>query len=200
MLPSARLAWLARLATMCGALTVACRSADHARATLKCPAATPVAALSADSTAGICLPSDFARVRPEAKIVSNTWKRGRPGDSTYAWIATDVLDSAAAALEWGVPPRPTSLRVNDPSDGTDQVRADSVVSHPMVIDGRTVDVETALLSGGFAGMQRQPHVRAVWPVGDGRWVIVQGEARTPQQVDVLRGFIPSFQLLDVGHR
>lgn len=189
---------LARVATIFGAL--ACRSADHARSTLKCPAATPVAALSADSTTGLCLPSDFARARPEGNIVSDAWKRGKPGDSTYAWISTHVLDSAAAALEWGVPPRPTSLRVNDPSDGTDQVTADSVVSHPMVIDGRKVDVETALLSGGFAGMQRQPHVRAVWPVGDGRWVIVQGQARSPQQVDVLRGFIPSFQLLDAGHR
>jgi hypothetical protein len=43
-------------------------------------------------------------------------------------------------------------------------------------------------------------VRAVWPLGDGRWAIVQGEASSPQQLEELRALIPSFQLLDGAHR
>lgn len=189
-----------RLPTILAVLTVACQAADHAHATFKCPSATPVAALSADSASGLCLPAGFAEVRPEVSIVSNAWRLGRPGDSTYAWISTHILDSAAAAREWGIPPRPRSLRENDSGDGPDKVTADSVQSHPVLINGHAVDVETALLSGGFAGMRRMPHVRAVWPLGDGRWAIVQGEASSSQQLDALRGLIASFQLLNVRHR
>jgi hypothetical protein len=181
-------------------LAVACQRADRAPSTLTCAPAAPVAAWLADSAGGVCLPTDFAEVRPEVKMASNAWRRGEPGDSTYAWISAHVLDSAAAADEWGVPPRPKSLRENEPTDFPDKVTAHGVQSHSMLIDGRTVDVETALLSGGVAGMRRTPHFRAVWPLGDGRWAIVQGQASNPEQVDTLRRLIASFQVLNAGHR
>jgi hypothetical protein len=181
-------------------MAAACRGAAHSRSTMKCPAATPVVALSGDSAAGLCLPTGFTEVRPEVNIGTNGWRRGTPQESTYEWISAHVIDSADAEREWGNPPRPGSLRDQKPGTGADAVTADSVQSHPMSIDGRTVDVETALLSGGFAGLHRKPHVRAVWPLGDGRWAIVQGEASSPQQLEELRALIPSFQLLDGAHR
>jgi hypothetical protein len=178
---------------------LACRPSSAPAVTLHCPPAT-ISTVARDSSAGLCLPAGFQRLRPDVDIGRDAWKRGAPGAVSYAWISIHVLDSVEAAREWGVPPRPRPLRESDEPDAVDRVTTDSVVSHRTNIGGRAVDVETGLLTGGWNGMHRQPHVRAVWPVGDGRWVSVQGGGRTPQAVDSLRAVVSSVQVAAVSHR
>jgi hypothetical protein len=177
---------------------LACRASNAPAITLHCPPAT-TATVTRDSSAGLCLPAEFQRHRPDVDIGRDAWTRGAPGAGSYAYLSLHVLDSAEAAHEWGVPPRPRPLRESDGPDAVDGVTTDSVVSHRTNIGGRAVDVETGLITGGFNGMHRQPHVRAVWPVGDGRWVIIQGQSKSPQTVDSLRAVISSVQVAMVSH-
>lgn len=122
-----------------------------------------------DGAVAICLAPGFT---PRGD--STRWARGQVGDSAYAWLSVRVLDSATAAEEWGTPPRPTTFRAPMDSMRTDAVRAESVVVRSARVDGTLIEVETARVSGGVAGLRRQPAIRAAWRVAGGRWVLAQG--------------------------
>jgi len=131
---------------------VACRGQPPARA-LAGPSGAWRPVATPDSAAAFCLAPGYAPV-PGSLGVGIGWARGAPGDSDYAFLSVDVLDSAAAALKWGTPPRPKPFGVP----------------------------RAAFISGGPVGFRRQPALRAVWPVAGGRWVLVQGFASTPDEL------------------
>ena len=159
---------------------VACRGQPPARA-LACPSGAWRPVATPDSAAAFCLAPGYAPV-PGSLGVGMRWARGAPGDSGYAFLSVDVLDSAAAALEWGTPPRPKPFGVPRDSTALHALAAESVTVHRERIDRWDVEVETAFISGGQVGFRRQPALRAVWPVAGGRWVLVQGFASTPDEL------------------
>jgi hypothetical protein len=101
------------------------------------------------------------------------------GDSGYAFLSVKVLDSAAAADEWGTPPRPRTLRTPRDTTVLHALTAESVTVHREDVDGWHVEVETAIVTGG-PGFSRQPFLRAVWPLPGGRWASAPRELDTQQ--------------------
>jgi hypothetical protein len=168
-------------------VTVSCRAPAEAR-------------LSADSSFGLCLPAGFERLHPDASPGADAWRRGTPEASGYAWLTVQVLDSAAAAGEWGVPPTPPSFRDRSAPGMVDATSAESVGVHRTMVGGRAVDIESALLTGGVSGVRRQLALRAVWAEGDGRWVIVQGRGNSAAAVDSLRADVGSLVVRAVPSR
>lgn len=126
------------------------------------------------------------------------WARGTLRDSSYAFFTVAVLDSAAAAQEWGSPPRPKPF--GGPHDSTvlHALATESLTVHREHVDRWDVDVETALISGGQVGFHRQPALRAVWPVAGGRWVLVQGFASTLGELEIHRAMLHTLRIMDAG--
>lgn len=172
----------------------ACRAGESSALALSCTMPFPTRAIGAQSSFALCLPPEFQRFPSEGNTERDAWKRGSPSDSTYAWISIHVLDSLEASREFGSPPRPRMLRDPEPPQVVDGVRADSVVSHSMTIDTRSVDVETALVSGGVSGMRRQPQFRAALPLGHSHWIIITGQAESAAHLDTLRESLASLRI------
>jgi hypothetical protein len=169
---------------------VACRGRTVASApTCADPAWRP--AYTPDSSVALCLAPGYA-----AAGQGRRWARGTVGDSSYAWLTVAVLDSAAAADEWGVPPAlPSFRRPTDPG-ALHATRADSVAVSRESIGGRAVEVETALVSGGQAGLRRHPALRAVWPLPGGRWALAQGFAERPAELQTLGAMLRTARLAE----
>lgn len=142
------------------------------------PAATP------DSAVVLCLPPGY---KPAGR--GTRWARGAPTDSGYAWLTVKVLDAAAAAMEWGSPPAPRNWRTPPQPGALHPVVAESVVVYREQIDGQSTEVETALVTGGFAAMRRQPALRSVWRLPGDRWVLAQGFAEAPGELAILRAML-----------
>jgi hypothetical protein len=142
------------------------------------PAATP------DAAVVLCLAPGY---EPAGR--GTRWARGAPTDSGYAWLTVTVLDAAAAATEWGSPPAPRSWRTPPAPGALHPVVAESVVVRREQIDGQSTEVETALVTGGFAGMRQQPALRAVWRLRGDRWVLAQGLADAPRELAILRAML-----------
>ena len=174
----------------------ACRVQPHIRA-LACPSGAWRSVTTPDSAATFCLAPDYAPVAGSLGA-GMRWARGSLGDSSYAFLTVDVLDSSAAALEWGSPPRPKPFRAQRDSTVLHAIAAESVVVHRDHVDRWDVDVETGLISGGEVGFHRQPALRAVWPVASGRWVLVQGFASTPGELEVHRAMLRTLHVIGGG--
>lgn len=164
----------------------ACRS----REPIACNAAERSPAFSRDSTVALCAFPGYRLATSTGRL----WARGSPTDSSYAWLTVAVLDSSEAASEWGTPPRPGSLRSSEPPTTIHRLTAESVAVHPETVDGRSVRVETGRVTGGFAGWRRKPMLRAAWPLGDGRWVLAQGQAPDTRTLDTLRIMLRSVRV------
>ena len=171
-----------------------CSSPRGVASTPTCTAPLAAVAFTVDSIAAICLLPEFARLGDG----QDAWVRGRVSDPGYAWIDLSVLDSAEAAHEWGVPPVPRSFREPDPPDVIHAFSADSVTVHAEHIDGRRVELETGLVSGGAHGASRQPALRAAWPIDGGRWVLVQGQASALGTVDSMRAMVRTVRVAQAG--
>ena len=137
-----------------------------------------------DGAVALCVAPGYAAVGDSAR-----WARGQPHDSTYAWLSVRVVDPAEAANEWGSPPRPPSFREPVDTMMLHVLRAESVSVHREHVDGVTVEVETARVSGGQAGFDREPAIRAVWALSGGRWALAQGFTRQPSELATLRAML-----------
>ena len=168
-------------------IAAGCRSASPTLA-VTCPDSTWRSTHTANGGVALCLPPQF-----RTKDSTRSWARGEVGDSDYAFFSFALLDSAKAADEWGSPPRPR--RLGDLVDTTQlhAVRAESVTVTPTMVDGRSIDVETALASGGI-GMHRQPVLRAVWPLPRGRWALAQGFATNARNLDLIREMLATLRV------
>jgi hypothetical protein len=147
---------------------------------------------AADSSSALCAASGYDL----AGDTGRRWARGAPGDTGYAWLSITVLDTADAADEWGQPSAPGSFQRADPPGTLHALRAESVSVHREVIQTAIVEVETARVSGGVTGLNRHPVLRAVWRVGDGRWVLAQGFATEPATLDTLRAMLRTVRVVD----
>jgi hypothetical protein len=163
-----------------GLVFLACSDAPRPIPTASCATVAWRSAPAADSTVALCAPAGFRAARVRAR-----WVRGRVTDSAYAWLSVALLDSAAAAAEWGTGPLPSFTR---PVDTTrlHALRAESVATSREHIAGQDVSVETARVSGGQAGLPPQPALRAVWPRPGHGYVLAQGFAERPADLDTLR--------------
>ncbi len=166
------------------AILSGCRSRTSAPIAISCDTTALRVTFTPDSAAALCLPPSY-----QAREGSRLWARGTVEDAGYAWLSVAVLDSSAAADEWGVPPQPRSFRRRDPPGVLHAITAESVTVHREVVETRPVDVEIALISGGAMGASRQPALRAAWPLEGGRWVLVQGQSANPAMLDSLRGLL-----------
>ena len=184
------------LSTIAAAVAVAagCDSSRDVARSPACEAPLGVVAVMTDSVAAICLLPGFSKVGDSGGM----WARGTVSDSGYAWLHLAVLDSARAAEEWGVPPVPRSFRQPDPPDFIHAVRTESVAVHAERIQGRLVEVETALVSGGVQGARRQPSLRAAWPIDGGRWMLVQSQATVPATLDSMRVMVRTVRVGPAG--
>jgi hypothetical protein len=153
-----------------------------------CPAVTWRSIRTPNGKIALCLPPDFRPVDS-----AQWWARGNPIDPHFAFFSLDILDSAQAAHEWGSPVRPRRLR--DPVDSTQlhAVFAESVAIHTLAVDGRSIVVEIARLSGGI-GFHRQPFLRAVWQLPGSRWVLAQGWATKAKDLDLIRGMLSTVRM------
>jgi hypothetical protein len=142
---------------------------------------------SADSTVALCAPPQF-----RAGDDFPRWARGDATDSNFAVLSLHVLDSTAAAREWG--PRARPRRFSEPTDTTQlhAVRADSVVNRIQSVDGRQVEVETARLTGGI-GFSNQAALLAFWWLPNGHLVLVQGLVSQPEDLEVLRAMVETLR-------
>jgi len=145
--------------------------------------APPLAAVdfTTDSTAALCLLPGFTKRGDSGGL----WARGAVADADYAWVRVAVLDPATGTELWGTRPSPPSFRRPDPPDVIHALRVDSVVVHRETIEDRLVEIETALVSGGFDGARRQPALQAIWWT-QRAWVVVQARAASPTTIDSLR--------------
>ena len=159
-----------------------------------CPDETWRPAATSDSTIALCLAPGFASTGEGRR-----WARGKVGDSSYAWLTVVILDSVEAEDEWGSPPVPRSFRAASPPAGTiHALTAESIAVYRDTVDGQPVEVETALISGGFADLRRQPAIRAAWRLPSGRWVLAQGLADRPAEIDILRAMLRTVKLAADG--
>lgn len=181
---------------LCCIAPVACRGQPHPLA-LACPSSAWRPVATPDNAALFCLAPGYAPV-PGSLGVGMRWARGTPRDSSYAFLTVAVLDSAAAALEWGTPPSPKPF--GDPRDSAvlHALTTESLTVHREHVDRWDVDVETAVISDGAVGFHRQPALRAVWPVAGGRWVLVQGFASTLGELEIQRTMLHTLRVLDDG--
>ena len=171
-----------------------CTSSSDVASAPTCKAPLAEMAFIGDSAAAICLLPRFAKLGDS----ESAWARGTVSDAGYAWLSLVVLDSARAADEWGVPPVPRSFRRPDPPDVIHAMHADSVTVHTERIEGRLVEIETGLLSGGVQGARRQPSLRAAWPIDGGRWVLVQAQATAAATVDSMRAMVRTVRVAPAG--
>ena len=149
-------------------------------------------ATTPDSSAVFCIAPGDRTVRPA--VGGARWVHGAPNHPHYAYFTIAVLDSAAAALEWGTPPQPKPLGGRRVSQLADAVVAESIVTRREQIDGRYVDVETALISGGAVGFRRRPALRAVWPISEGRWVLAEGLASAQPDLEIQRAMLRTLRV------
>jgi hypothetical protein len=170
-------------------LVAACAPSSDARVSLVagCASTRWQRTATSDSAASICLPSDFERFSPRA------WRRGSVSDTAYAFLSLAVFDSAAAAREWGTPPRPPGFAAAYDSTILHAVRHDSVASQVRTIDGSVVTVETARASGGNF-FDNQPVLRATWPATHGRWVFVQGWSTRGRDLALLDSLVTTVRI------
>jgi hypothetical protein len=151
----------------------------------RCPDPRWQQATSRDSSLVFCLPSDYRRVKQ-----TGLWTRvGGAVDAPPPFVGEDwisvahVTDAEVHATDIPWPPsllRDTSWACADCLDATDYgVHWDWVGS-------RIVRVETARVTGGFAGLRNAPALRSAWPTAEGDWVFVQGQARSMRGLDELR--------------
>jgi hypothetical protein len=174
-----------RLILLCtlavGTLQVACSHAPAAIALPICP--TPsYRDWNGDSTLAICVPPGFAR------IDHDSWARPRVQSAAKDLFSVELLDwpdDSAMMREW-----PIHL---DPSLGclADCFSYDSMAIHTDTAAGVTVHTETALLSGGFAGVRREPHLVMSWELAGGRRGIALARTAIPATLDTLRAAVRS---------
>lgn len=153
-----------------------------------CPTMTWQSISTSRGRVGLCLPPHF-RVLDSA----GWWARGRATDSDFATLSIDIFDSAKAADEWGSHVRPRSLR--DPVDSTEleAVFAESVATRSLTVDGKSIEVETARLSGGI-GFHRQPFLRGVWHLPGSRWALAQGWASRARDLNLIRDILGTLRM------
>lgn len=135
---------------------------------------------SRDSAFALCVPSDFAVVGD-----GHRWARRASSSSTGDWLSVRIVDSAAVASDADARWRP-SFRDAPGRAVKDGFEVDSLVVHRDIILGVEAFVETALVTGGFAGEVRAPALLAWWRVAPGRWAIAQARATRPATLDTLR--------------
>lgn len=142
---------------------------------------------SADSAIALCLPAQF---KPAANIVPgrSRWERSTTDPSDRAWISA-ALDAALDTLnEW--PPR---LR-NSSTCAADCTSVDSLSHHSDSTSSGVADVETGLVSGGYAGLRRQPTLVAGLSLPSGRRLWINGSARNSATLDTLRHAIQTIRV------
>jgi hypothetical protein len=134
---------------------------------------------SPDSTMSICLPGSF-RLAPEAAAGRARWERSAVQSEDRAWLSISV-DTASVPIEsW--PPQLASSR----ECAADCLSADSVLHRRDSVAMGIADVETGLVSGGFAGLRSQPMLVAGWRLPSAGRVWVNGFAHHLAALDTLR--------------
>lgn len=168
-------------------IAAACRSGSPTLP-VACPDSTWRTTHTPNGRVALCLPPRFRTVDSTRR-----WARSEPVDSDFVSFSFAVLDSTEAVDEWGSPPR--SRKLGDAVDTTKlhAVVADSVMITRTMVDGRGIDVETALASGGI-GMHRQPLLLAVWPLSRGRRALAQGFATNARNLDLARQMLATVRL------
>ena len=169
-------------------LLAACEAASPAQR-LACRDAAWRPMLTPDGTVALCVAPGYVPRGDSAR-----WERGGVGDTTYAWLSVRVLDSTEAAEEWGTPPHPTNFRAPYDSTVIHALSAESVVVRRERLDGAAVEVEAARISGGVAGLRRQPAIRAVWPLAGGHWALAQGFSVQPNELATLEAMLRTVRI------
>jgi hypothetical protein len=146
-----------------------------------------VASWSTDSAIAVCLPPGFHPVVGESGHVR--WERGDIRSRDRAWLSIDVDSSNDSSNPW--PPA-----LGNPSGClADCGSADSVTRYRDTVATGVAVVEVGLVSGGFAGLRRQPMMVAGWELPRGRRVWVNGYAAESPTLDTLRRAVRSVQLV-----
>ena len=145
--------------------------------------------LSSDSSLALCAAPGYRPAGDAAR-----WTRSAVGDSNYAWVSVTLLDSAEAARTWGTPPQPRTFRYNDPPGTLHGISAESVSVRRGHVAGVDVEFEIARITGGQLGFHGQPAMRAAGPIGDGRWLLAQGFAERPAELETLIGMLQTAEL------
>lgn len=174
-------------------IAVACGPAvarDTARA---CPSGWR-SAQAADGAIALCTPPEF-QLHPDGPTRTARWRRGQPGDVNFAMLSAALLDSADVIREWGT----TDAGIWPLESVADSTKPDAVESERLSVDSVSIDehpvvLETALLSGGAAGMRRQPYLRARWQVAPNRWVLVGGLSADTADLTMLRAIVRTLHI------
>jgi hypothetical protein len=187
-----RLAFLVAVST---SVSAACSRPAVVRTATCAPQWT--AAWIPDSTVMLCLPPGFVARS------AYSWSRPAPPRG----ISRSIVVNAPAAdflsvelLRWPA----DSLKVSSwpprlgsgPECRADCSTVDSVVVHGDTVAGHAARTETGLVSGGFAGLVRQPTLVSGWGVSDARRVSVQGWSAWPATLDTLRMAIATVQVTE----
>ena len=187
---------LAFMIAVTGSLSAASGRSAVAQTAVTC-APQWIAAWTPDSTVRLCLPPGFI-----AKG-ANSWSRSA---SPHGVSRSIVLNAPAPdflsveLLRWPadsfkVPPWPPRLGASADCRA-DCSTVDSLVVHNDTIAGHAARTETGLVSGGFAGLVRQPSLVSGWAVSGARRISVQGWSVWPATLDTLRMAIATVQVVE----
>jgi hypothetical protein len=138
---------------------------------------------SIDSSFALCAPPGFTRdneVRPTTVLIRRA--SGTDHSITSDLLTVDILSWPGDSAMYTWPSQlasPSSCEIHC-------ITSDSGDTHTDTIAGFPAQIVTGLSSGGMAGWQRLPTIRAYWIVSSNRRALAQGWAASGVGLDTLR--------------
>ena len=152
------------------------------------PQATP------DSQAAFCVPPGWKNVR-----ASGFWTFSPDSVPAFAgedrihiqmWTSRDIVDNS--------PSGPPSLLRDMGYPCADCFDLAGFAVQWDTVGTRLIRVETARVTGGLSYVANKPALLAAWPVAEGRWLVVQGEAESDSALAQLRGILRTIRTREDG--
>lgn len=138
-----------------------------------------------DSSFALCVPDGFRRAD------RNSWVRVRRGSASLELLTVELIhwpEDSAQLRSW-------PLRLAAGADcRADCIEVDSVAVYVDMVAAFVAHTETGLLSGGFAGLRREPHLVMTWTMSAERRGFAQARTASPATLDTVREAVRSLWL------
>lgn len=161
------------------ALVLACKPDARVAARPECPARWH-AEWTLDSALSLCIPQGFEQPRDSFPTFVRRHDYITRDFLTLHLAPDSMWNDDEPRRRWppSLPARPCTL--------PDCAFTDSLTLHVDTVAGVVGDVYVGLVTGGFAGVQRQPSLHAGWELPGERRLEVQAFSEVPATLDTIR--------------